>query len=234
MTTGSDPAKILNEKWLSEAIGDVARVEKYDGSRRSLNDLIITEPHPTSRIAEQVPRVVVRESTRSRDPASSLSLAQPPLARPRCDPTERTIDSSRADPTDSHRTGLCLPPIRPSATGSPPSPLGPAPADGSLGVRSRSRLTLRSRSLATDHSGRAGARRTASARSGRLVSAPAGNRRGLRAVGAHPTTLTPLDARAGPRCRALPAPRAPESHLGVGSLRSPRRRRDGAGGWLSH
>ena len=32
-----------------------------------------------------------------------------------------------------------------------------------------------------------------------LVSTPAGKRGGLRAVGAHPHTLTPLDARVGPR-----------------------------------
>ena len=65
-----------------------------------------------------------------------------------------------------------------------------------------------------------------------LVSTPAGKRGGLRAVGAHPATLTPLDARVGPRDRALPAPRAPGPRL-VGAPCGRPPRRGGAGGWLS-
>jgi hypothetical protein len=59
--------------------------------------------------------------------------------------------------------------------------------------------------LATDHSGRAGALRTARARSGRLVSTPAGKRRGLRGVAAHPRRLLRWSlARAGsPRAARL-------------------------------
>jgi hypothetical protein len=75
----------------------------------------------------------------------------------------------------------------------------------------RSRL----QSLATDHSGRAGAPRTASARSGRLVSAPAGNRGGLRAAGAHPPRLLRWTLAPARSIGALTA-FASESRLAVG------------------